>query len=265
MVNHTYEIGGRRIGIRTDSMAFCGWLDRTFRRYRVAGEEYATYSVVIAGAKGESSGKQFNLLYKGTTAVVRTMDLGTLAKALLADIEALEFPERDDAIYTQVGMLTANGTRALLPGTYLSYLSRNGRRQIERSGVTLPGSMHVKVDPESGRVVPLPQVLKIPDDSFDRLSEIGPTNGSSDRYFVDEPLPVDVVFWVDNRSEVPFHPVSRGFVLSRLWTWTVNAEKIGRTAIEGLTRLVEPTRCYGLQIVGARETLDNIATAIRSG
>jgi hypothetical protein len=162
-------------------------------------------------------------------------------------------------------MLTANGTRALVPGRFTSFLGRLGHRQIERAGVSLPGSMYVAVDPESGRAVPAPPHLKIPKDAFERLSEIGPTNGSADRVFVDEPSPVDVVFWVDNMSEVPFHPVGRGFVLSRLWTWTVNAPKIGKTAIEGLTRLVEPTRCYGLQISESRVMLENIVSAIRSG
>lgn len=244
-------------------MEFCGWLDRTFRRYRVAGEEYPRYSVLIPGA-GESSGKQFNILYKQTSALVRTMDLNTLARALLAEMESLSFRDRDDAIYTEVGMLTTNGTRALVPGRFTSFLGRLGRRQIERSGVSLPGTMYVTIDPNSGRVVPAPPSLKIPKDAFDRLAEIGPTNGSSDRVFVDEPSPVDVVFWVDNMSEVPFHPLSRGFVLSRLWTWTVNAPKLGRTAIEGLTRLVEPTRCYGLEISDSRQMLENIVAAIKS-
>jgi hypothetical protein len=265
VVSRTYEVGGHRFGIRTDSMEFCGWLDRTFRRYRVAGDEYPRYSVLIAGAKGEDSGKQFNILYKQTMALVRTMDLSTLARALLAEMESLSFRERDDAIYAEVGMLTTNGTRALVPGRFTSFLGRLGRRQIERAGVTLPGSMYVAVDPESGRAIPAPPTLKIPEDAFDRLGEIGPTDGSSDRVFVDEPSPVDVVFWVDNMSEVPFHPVARGFVLSRLWTWTVNAPKIGRTAVEGLARLVEPTRCYGLQITEGREMIQNIVAAIKSG
>jgi hypothetical protein len=246
-------------------MEFCGWLDRTFRRYSVAGDAYARYSVLIAGAKGESSGKQFNILYKQTMAMVRTMDLSTLARALLAEMEALSFRERDDAIYTEVGMLTANGTKALVPGRFTSFLGRLGRRQIERAGVSLPGTMYVTVDPDSGQAVPAPPILKIPEDAFQRLGEIGPTNGSSDRVFVDEPSSVDVVFWVDNMSEVPFHPVSRGFVLGRLWTWTVNAPKIGKTAVEGLARLVEPTRCYGLQISESGQMLQNIVTAIKSG
>jgi hypothetical protein len=246
-------------------MAFCGWLDRTFRRYRVAGDVYPRYSILIAGAKGDTGGKQFNILYKQTMALVRTMDLSTLARALVAEMESLSFQERDDAIYTELGMLTTNGTRALVPGRFTSFLGRLGHRQIERAGVTLPGSMYVAVDPESGRAVPAPPHLKIPDDAFERLGEIGPTNSSTDRVFVEEPSPVDVVFWVDNQSEVPFHPVGRGFVLSRLWTWTVNAPVIGKTAIEGLTRLVEPTRCYGLQISESREMLQNIVTAIRSG
>lgn len=246
-------------------MEFCGWLDRTFRRYRVAGDEYPRYSVLIGGANGESSGKQFNILYKQTMALVRTMDLTTLARALVVEMEALSYRERDDAIFTELGMLTANGTRALVPGRFTSFLGRLGHRQIERAGVSLPGSMYVAVDPKSGRAVPAPPHLKIPEDSFERLGEIGPTNGSSDRVFVDEPSPVDVVFWVDNMSEVPFHPVGRGFVLSRLWTWTVNAPKIGKTAVEGLARLVEPTRCYGLQISESREMLANIVAAIESG
>ena len=246
-------------------MAFCGWLDRTFRRYRVAGEANPRYSILIAGAKGDTGGKQFNILYKQTSALVRTMDLTTLARALVVEMESLSYRERDDAIFTELGMLTTNGTRALLPGRFTAFLGRLGHRQTERAGVSLPGTMYVAVDPKSGRAVPAPPHLKIPEDSFERLAEIGPTNGSSDRVFVDEPSPVDVVFWVDNLSEVPFHPVGRGYVLSRLWTWTVNAPVIGKTAIEGLTRLVEPTRCYGLQITEARETLQNIVTAIKSG
>jgi hypothetical protein len=265
VVSRTFEVGGHRFGIRTDSMAFCDWLDRTFRRYRVAGNEYPRYSVLISGAKGEQSGKSFNILYKQTMALVRTMDLSTLARALVFEMESLTFRERDDAIYTELGMLQTNGTRALVPGRFTSFLGRLGRRQIERAGVSLPGSMYVAVDPKSGRAVPAPPHLKIPEDAFERLSDIAPVNGSSDRVFVDEPLPVDVVFWVDNMSEVPFHPVSRGFVLGRLWTWTVNAGVIGKTAIEGLTKLVEPTRCYGLQISDSKVMLQNIVDAVNSG
>jgi hypothetical protein len=246
-------------------MEFCGWLDRTFRRYRVAGDEYPRYSILIAGAQGDTSGKQFNILYKQTSALVRTMDLSTLARALIAELESLSFRERDDAIYTEVGMLTANGTRALIPGRFTSFLGRLGHRQIERAGVSLPGSMYVAVDPESGHAVPASPHLKIPQDAFERLGEIGPTNGSSDRVFVDEPSPVDVVFWIDNTSDVPFRPVSRGFVLGRLWTWSLNAPMIGKAAIEGLARLVEPTRCYGLPVSEARDMLQNIVAAVKSG
>lgn len=246
-------------------MAFCDWLDRTFRRYRVAGDEYPRYSIVIAGAKGDTGGKQFNILYKQTSALVRTMDLTTLARALVVEMEALSYHERDDAIYTEMGMLTTNGTRALVPGRFTSFLGRLGHRQVERAGVSLPGSMYVAVDPKTGRAVPTPRHLKVPDDAFERLGEIGPTNALSDRVFVEEPSSVDVVFWVDNMSEVPFHPMSRGFVLSRLWNWTVNAPNIGRSAVEGLTKLVEPTRCYGLQITDSRPMLENIVTAIKSG
>jgi hypothetical protein len=265
VVSRTYEVGGHRFGIRTDSMAFCAWLDRTFRRYRVAGDEYPRYSILISGAKGETSGKSFNILYKQTNALVRTMDLSTLARALVAEMESLSYRERDDAIHAEVGMLVTNGIKALVPGRFTSFLGRLGHRQVQRAGVSLPGSMYVTIDPESGRAVPAEPHLKIPDDAFERLSEIGPTNGSSERVFVDEPSSVDVVFWVDNQSQVPFHPISRGFVLSRLWTWTVNASQIGKTAIDGLTKLVEPTRCYGLQISDSRTMLENIVAAIKSG
>lgn len=247
-------------------MAFCDWIDRTFRRYRVAGNEYPRYSILAPGAKGrDQRGKSFNILYKQSSALVRTMDLGTLARALVFEMESLNFRQRDDAIFAEVGMLRTNGTRVLVPGRLTSFLSRLGHRQVQRAGVTLPGGMYLTIDPKTGRAVPAEPHLKIPEDSFERLSEIGATNGSSDRVFVDEPSPVDVVFWIDNASEVPFHPVSRGFVLSRLWTWTLNAGVIGKSALEGLTKLVEPTRCYSLEISDSKKMLDNIVAAINSG
>lgn len=247
-------------------MAFCDWIDRTFRRYRVAGNEYPRYSILAPSTKGgEKSGKQFNILYKQTNALVRTMDLGTLARALVFEMESLNFRQRDDAIFAEVGMLRTNGTRALVPGRMTSFLGRNGHRAVERAGVTLPGSMYLTIDPKTGRAVPAEPHLKIPEDAFDRLSEIAPTNGSADRVFVEEPSPVDVVFWIDNASPVPFHSVSRGFVLSRLWTWTLNAGVIGKSALEGLTKLVEPTQCYSLEISDSKKMLDNIVAAIKSG
>jgi hypothetical protein len=265
VVSRTYEVGGNRFGIRTDSHEFCGWLDRTLRRYRVAGSEYPRFSVVVAGAKGERSGKQFHILYKQTMAVVRTMDITTLGRALLEEIEAINFRERDDAIYAEAAILASNGTRALVPGRLTPFLGRLGRRQIERSGIFLPGTMYVTVDPESGQVVPAPRTLKIPGDAMERLSEIAPTNAAPDRFFVQEPSRADVVFWIDNMTQEPFHPVSRGFVLGRLWTWTLNGPRLGKAAVEGLTRLVEPTRCYGIPITESRDMLQNIADAIRSG
>ena len=73
VVSSSYAIGDVRFAVRSTSHAFGGWLSEALGAYDVDDVEDFLYSVVVpeppAGGKAKSSH-----LYKGSTAIIRTLD-----------------------------------------------------------------------------------------------------------------------------------------------------------------------------------------------
>ena len=260
-----YRIGEVDFAVRTTSTEFCGWLDHALGKYRRRKQAPVYYSVVIGGGgeKGQL-GKGFHILYRGTSAIVRTLHLPTLARALIQELESLTFAERTDAIYLDAALMASNGTTAITPSSLLPYIGKLGRR-VERSGVRLPGTSHVAVDLENGRIVPIQPLLKIPTDAVERAAELSSSNGHQpDRWFTEEPLDPDIVLTFAG-SELALQPVSRGQALHRLASYTVNLEKLGGAALEGLKTFIETKRCYTLGNADAKGLLDTVSRALGNG
>lgn len=247
MAQRTYQIGTAEFGLRTTSGDFCGWIDYALGAYRKRRKTPPYLSVVIGGggADGRREGKGFHILYRGTTAVVRTLHLPTLARALIAELDSLTFHKREDAIYIQAALVGAGGAIAVAPEGLVSMFGKLGRR-VDREGVRLPGTTYLAIDPDSGQIAPVRSTLEIPDDAVARAEEMAGSNGQGDRIFVDAPVAPDMVFKYVAGDSPLLRPVSRGEVLGLLATGAVNLRRMGRSVVDGLARLVEATPCYGL-------------------
>lgn len=247
MAQRTYQIGTAEFGFRTTSRAFCRWADYAFAAYRKRRKNPPYLSVVVEGgeADGNRRGKGFHILYRRTTPVVRTLHLPTLARALIAELESLTFHKREDAIYIQATLIGADGAIAVAPEGLVSMFAKLGRR-VDRQGMRLPGTTYVAVDLDTGRITPVRPTLDIPGDAVDRLEEMAGTNGQGDRIFVDAPVTPDMVFKYVAGDSPLLKPVSRGEVLGLLAMGAVNLQRVRRSAVDGLARMLEATPCYGL-------------------
>lgn len=257
-----YRVGEVDFAVRTTSTEFCGWLDHALGKYRKRKKAPVYYSVVIAGGEGKGQlGKGFHILYRGTSAIVRTLHLPTLARGLIHELESLTFSERQDAIYLDAAVLSSNGTSAVAPSTIVSYVGKLGRR-VDRAGVQLPGTSHVAVDLESGRLVPTPPLPDIPVDAVERAGALSSANGHRpDRWFLDQPIDPDMVLTFAG-GEMALQPVSRGQALHRLASYAMNLERLGGSALEGLRTFIETKRCYSLGTGDAKGLLETISKAL---
>jgi hypothetical protein len=268
VVHRAYEIGGRSVGIRSTSLAFGAWLDRTLASYRSDVETEWTYSVVVpeeafSGEASEEDGprrRRLSILYWGVKPMVRTLDVRELARALLLQLEALLLPERDDAAYIAGSVVPGGGVNILMPSQVTFYLHRKMRRRAERANVPLPLAPFVAVDPSSGRVLPFRPLLKLPPEALDVL----PGEGDGE---YGEPLAemhIDVLWTIGSRTEVVLEPMSRGTSLRNLAGSVVNLPRVGRVSLEGLGRLVQEAECYGVMPIGRPQIVDALAEALRS-
>src|SRR5919197_5160218 len=101
VAQHSFELDGRLFGVRTDSKPFGRWLARNLPATLLRGEDAnANYSVVVGNGE-DGIGRRFHVLYRDSTAIVRTLDAAELVQALLADLEGLTYRRRRDAVYLQ--------------------------------------------------------------------------------------------------------------------------------------------------------------------
>lgn len=262
-MHRTYELGPAKVGIRTTSPTFGAWLDYALSPYLVSEGSDPHYSVVLP-ERSEELGRKLSILYAGTIPLVRTLDLATLGRVFLDELESLSFPHRDDAIYVNAGFACLGGRTALIPARLVHHLVRL-RGQLERAGVTLSSTKTVAVDPGSGRVVPVRPTLNVPAGAVDRLAGLAPVDGGRGGLFVDRPLDVDVVCWLDDVDAALLEPMPPAAALHNLASEVTNLPVIGGAALGGLAVLVERARCYGLGGDDARDMIRAIAETLASG
>jgi hypothetical protein len=257
----TYRLGDVTVGIRTTSERFGRWADDVLREHRRTRWRDAFYSVVVA--EEERPGRRgFHVLYKGTVAVARTADLGTLARAFLEEIESNAFRGRADAIYLDASLVRGPEGIALVPSAFAPALSRQSRR-AERLGLTLPATTWVAIDPETAEAVPIRSALGIAPDAAERL--VGPRGVEPpDRLFVDRPTRVDAACLVHDDPSGDMVPVSRSTVLYRFAAMSENLPRIGggRT-LEALGRLLSSATCFAITPSTAPRVLEAVAEMTR--
>ncbi len=264
VASSTLDVGDTVFEIRSTSEEFSAWIDDVFSAY-LTDEEAGAYLSVVApkvDASKPRSVREFNLLYKGTGEIVRTLHLPTVARVLMSEIEMFLYLDRDDAIYSSVVPISANGATAIVPEGLVNALAGMGRK-LKRAGITLPAARAVAIEPTTGRVLPPPRLLDLPADALERLGDLGSGNGNPDRATIDGPVSPTVVLTSQYAGgEMALQPVSRARALQSLTTSVINLEKLGGTALEGLARIVREVPCYA---VGGSEDemLESVKIALR--
>jgi hypothetical protein len=257
VASQIYRIGDERIEVRTTSEAFAEWVGHVLDEYRVPDdmEDDPFFSIVVEdGEPSVAGGRRFHILYRRTAAVVRTLEVATLARAFLTEIERLRLPFRDDAVQLDGAVALVRDVPVLMPGYLVSSLSALGRR-AEREGITLPGHTTVQID-DVGRVVPREGVLDVPGDALHRLGEQFPVSAAGDRFMITEPVRPEVILELALEPGVGLRQVSRGATLHRLGTMTMNLPLLGGKSLPPLRPLVARARCYETTFMGERRFLD---------
>jgi hypothetical protein len=244
-----FQFGDATFQIRTTSRRFARWLNASMSEYRIRKKAPVAFSVVIAGGEEEGrirARKRFHILYQGSRQLVRTKDIGTLARGLFAEIERSLMADRDDAIYLQTPAIAVNGKIALVPDFYRQTLARLGRRP-ELAGLRLPVDRVVAVD-DKGRVVPITPQLRLPEDAVDRVVEKFGSDGAAPMARIDRArLPEAVIGSILRPTqEDHMQPISRGRALYCLASEAMNTPRLGSDRVlESLARLIEGAGgCY---------------------
>jgi hypothetical protein len=233
------------IGVRTNSEAFGSWLEQAFSEYRTAEEIGALYSVFVSEADDGRPGTRFHVLYRSGAIVLRTFDLVELARTLRAELDSYLYDRWEDGIYAEATVLTRDGHALLLPNADLFYLTKITRK-FERAGVTFPNAGRIAIDPDSGRLIPVPERHTIPDEAFAELARHIPgveTSRESPPVAASAALDAVCVFEVTG-DDVFRPPASRAGVVKKLAHGIVNLDALGARALQGLATLTERVPCY---------------------
>ena len=262
VVSSSFAIGDVRFAVRSTSPAFGAWLSETLGTYEVEDVEEFLYSIVVPDPPANGKAKEFCILYKGSTAVIRTLDPATLGRGLLAELEGLRFHERDDAVYVMASIVDVAGAPTLVPSSLAPGLAKLGRR-AGKLGVEIPGETAVAIDLEAASVVPVRRTLDVPDGALERLADACPWKGPDGLRFVGAPLDVQALLVPASDPEAPLQPVRKGFALANLAGWALNLQIVGGRGLEALGRFVEGTAAYGSAWTETAEVMGRLAATMK--
>ena len=255
-VQHTFEIGGSPVGIRTTTDAFGAWLGEALAAHRRPDDAPLRYSIV-AGDRSQTRRREYDILYRGCAPLVRTRSRRTLVESLLSELEAWGFRERDDAVFLRMAPIAAHGAVALVPPYVANALIGLGRRS-EKAGITLPAQLHVAADGTTGSMIPIPRSLEVDPAAMEAIG----ADVVTDRFLLSEPTVAGGVLFFAESGE-PLTNVSRGIALYRLAGSAFNLPAVGSEGFRALGRLVAGARCVAVNAVEPAEIVDAVSSAMR--
>jgi hypothetical protein len=264
VVSSSFAIGDVRFAVRSTSHAFGDWLSYTLGAYEVDDVEDFLYSVVVPEPPAGGKAKEFCILYKGSTAIIRTLDPVTLGRGLLAELEGLAFHERDDAVYVMASLVDAAGAPAIVPSSLAPGLAKLGRRAA-KLGVGIPGELTIAIDVQTASVVPVHHTLDVSDDALERLANACPWEGRDGLRFVGEPEEIRALLVPAGDPKAPLRPVRKGYALAHLAGWTLNLQEVGGRGLNALGRFVERTPSYESAWTDTAEMMGRFADLMEGG
>jgi len=263
VVSASFAIGDARFAIRSTSHAFGEWVAEALGAYEVEDVEDFVYSVVVPEPPARGA-KEFLILYRGSSAMVRTLDPVTLGRSLLAELETVRFHERDDAVYVMASVGEVGGVPILIPSSILPKLAKLGRR-ASRSGFRIPGQRAVAIDIETATIMPIDRALDVPDAALERLAAALPWQGTDGLCFTDESVHVGALVVASTDAESSLDPVRKAYGLAALTSSTVNFQRVGGRGLEALGRLVERAPVYRSTWTDPADVFSRLGDAIGVG
>ncbi|HKP18693.1 MAG TPA: hypothetical protein VJT84_09445 [Gaiellaceae bacterium] len=243
VVYKSYEIAGYGIGIRTNSEACAQWLDVVLGAYEIDDEEEPYYSLWMPE---QSSGpaKQYYVLYRESSDLLRTLDPAKIAQRLLSELESFALRSRRDAVFLEHCVVERNGARALVPSAIVPYMRLAGRR-VERE-LTLPVDPNIGVA-RDGRLFAVPRQLDVPENAETELAErLGVRGVGTAASAVPEEVDLVCAFHYDPKSP-PSIPITRAIAVHALAQSARNLRATHEMALPALAELVGGLPCHLLQ------------------
>jgi hypothetical protein len=258
VVSSSYAIGDLRFAVRSTSPAFGDWLSDVLGAYEVDDVEDFLYSVVVPDPPGHGAAKGFFILYRGSSAIVRTLDPRVVGRSMLAELESLQLGRRDDAVYVTARLVGLPNGWALAPPSIGQGVANLGRRAA-KIGVSVSVGPATAIDLDTASVMSIPPALQVPGDAPDRLARMFPWGGD-DAHRPPEKLDAIDALLVPARNEArAIQPTRKGFALATLAGWTVNLGLVGGRGLQALGRLVERTGCYESTWTDGSELIGQLA------
>lgn len=262
VVSSSFAIGDVRFAVRSTSHAFGDWLSETLGAYEVDDVEEFLYSVVVPEPPADGKAKEFCILYKGSTAIIRTLDPVTLGRGLLAELEGLGFHERDDAVYVTASIVDVAGVPTLVPSSLAPGLAKLGRR-AGKLGVEIPGELTVAIDLDTASIVPVLHKLDVPHNALERLAAACPWKGRDGLRFVEAAEDIHAFLVLTSDPEAPMDLARKGYALANLTGWALNLQRVGGRGLVALGRFVERTPAYGSAWTDAASLMGRLADALK--
>ena len=264
VVSSSYAIGDVRFAVRSTSHAFGEWLSDTLGAYEVDDVEEFLYSVVVPEPPASGRTKEFFILYKGSSAIVRTLDPVTLGRGLLAELEGLRLHERDDAVYVM------GSRRRRVPASPSSYPvlggpgSRSSAGVRRNSGSRMPGQFAVGDRPGDGTGHPVRPIARparrrhrAPGSACSR-GTVATGCGSCER-----PRTFARSWFRPGTRELRCSRRGRDTLSRTCRVGRSTCEQTGGRACEALGRFVERTPCYESAWTDAGQVITQLAGALK--
>jgi hypothetical protein len=125
----------------------------------------------------------------------------------------------------------------------------------------LPGTLAVAIDPDTGKLIPVPRRLEVPDDALEILQ--APPEGPDPRAWVEVPVPADRVMLFG--PEPGLEPLPRAEALVQLASRTKNLPVLGGRAVRGLARLLETAQPCTTRLMGTEHMIRTVLALLDGG
>ena len=191
-------------------------------------------------AEDDGARKDFHLLYRGVTPVVRTRDLRRLVDGLLGYLSAAVERPDDDTLRLDVLALVKDGAAVLAPASIRSSLATIERR-LNAKGLRVVDRPWACVDVTSGELVVSDPHLTVDRPVLDELAPAGARHGAV------PPGRYRLVGWGFGAGEEERGPISRALALTLAGARLLDRDLLDSQAIlDHLARVLRRVRAVAL-------------------
>ncbi len=264
-VGLSYLAHGVRVGLRattTEALSLvqarlpCGW--RPARSPVVD----RLYSFVIPTKAAQSRVRHFNLVYRDSARLTRTLDLEDLLQAWEADARLYVAEHAPRRVFVHAGVVAWRGRAILLPGP--SYVGKSTLvMELVRAGAVYYSDEYAVLDAR-GRVHPFaqPVALREPGEATQRMVTVESFGGVSGR----SALPVGLVVLSRYAHGKRWRPrtLSPGQGVLALLANTVSAQRAPQAAVQALGQVVASARVIKTYRGEASEAAQHVLGAMGS-